>query len=583
MAILRLFRGLECVDTGLTPSQYRIMKLAGAGGERSTRLAQRLAVAKPTLTATADGLVAAGYASRAAEPGDRRVVRLSLTPAGRAALDRADAAYSDWLGQLLDATGDRGTVLEALELLGSAMTEARRARKGLAAHDASLTARGTERNRPTDTERQTTTNTPPSGKAVDKAPRRATSTATGTGPGTGEGWLRRLAGYCWRYPRNVVLALGGTLVVTAVAAVVPLIQRQIVDDLVGPGHPAVWPLAVLLLGAALTSFAGLYLRRYRGGQVSLDVQHDLRTEMLGALSRLDGTRQDQLHTGQIVSRSISDLSMVQALLSMIPMLLGNAVLFVASLAIMLFLSPLLTLIALAVGPALWFISVASRRTLFPASWDAQQQAAAVAGVVDGAVTGVRVVKGFGQEDQEIRPAGMGEPAALRLAGARGAADGPVQPGPAGRSRARPGRGARAGRVAGHRGLDHPGHVRGVLLLPASAGRPGPRAGRARDHRPGSAGQRDPGVRGHRHRARRHRPARRGAARIGPGRRGPRRRQLRLRAGPARAARAVAARGGGRDRRAGRHLRVGEIDHRAAAPPLLRRDRRSAAGRRPRRP
>jgi ATP-binding cassette subfamily B protein len=199
----------------------------------------------------------------------------------------------------------------------------------------------------------------------------------------------------------VLLALGGTLVVTAVAAVVPLIQRQIVDDLVGPGNPAVWPLAVLLLGAALTSFAGLYLRRYRGGQVSLDVQHDLRTKMLGALSRLDGRRQDQLHTGQIVSRSISDLSMVQALLSMIPMLLGNAVLFVASLVIMLFLSPLLTLIALAVGPALWFISIASRRTLFPASWDAQQQAAAVAGVVDGAVTGVRVVKGFGQEDQEI--------------------------------------------------------------------------------------------------------------------------------------------------------------------------------------
>jgi ATP-binding cassette subfamily B protein len=235
---------------------------------------------------------------------------------------------------------------------------------------------------------------------VDKAPRRAGRNGTGTGTGTGEGWLRRLAAYCWRYPRNVVLALAGTLVVTAVAAIVPLIQRQIVDDLVGPGHPAVWPLAVLLLGAALTSFGGLYLRRYRGGKVSLDVQHDLRTEMLGALSRLDGTRQDQLHTGQIVSRSISDLSMVQALLSMIPMLLGNAVLFVASLAIMLFLSPLLTLIALAVGPALWLISVASRRTLFPASWDAQQQAAAVAGVVDGAVTGVRVVKGFGQEDQE---------------------------------------------------------------------------------------------------------------------------------------------------------------------------------------
>ena len=217
---------------------------------------------------------------------------------------------------------------------------------------------------------------------------------------TGAGWMRRLARYCWRYPRIVLLALGGTLVVTGVAAVIPLIQRQIVDDLVGPGHQAVWPLAVALAVAAVFSFAGLYLRRYRAGQLSLDVQHDLRTEMFQALSRLDGARQDELHTGQVVSRSISDLSMVQALLSMVPMLLGNAVLFVASLVIMALLSPTLTLIALAVGPALWFISVASRRKLFPASWDAQQQAAAVAGVVDGAVTGVRVVKGFGQEDQE---------------------------------------------------------------------------------------------------------------------------------------------------------------------------------------
>ena len=42
----------------------------------------------------------------------------------------------------------------------------------------------------------------------------------------------------------------------------------------------------------------------------------------------------------------------------------------------------------------------ARRTLFPATWDAQQQAGEVAEVVEAAVTGVRVVKGFGQESQE---------------------------------------------------------------------------------------------------------------------------------------------------------------------------------------
>jgi DNA-binding MarR family transcriptional regulator len=132
LTVMRLFRALERVDTGLTPQQYRILKLAGAGGERSARLAERLAVAKPTLTATADGLVAAGYAQREAEAGDRRVVRLCLTAAGRAALDRADAAYAGWLGPLLGATGDMAGVLEAISSLDSAMDERRRARLGLA-------------------------------------------------------------------------------------------------------------------------------------------------------------------------------------------------------------------------------------------------------------------------------------------------------------------------------------------------------------------------------------------------------------------------------------------------------------------
>ena len=215
-------------------------------------------------------------------------------------------------------------------------------------------------------------------------------------------WLRRLSRACWRYPRNLTLALAGTLVVSLVGIAIPLIQRAIVDNLTSAAQPAIWPLAVALLVAAVANFGGLYVRRYRGGQLSLDVQHDLRTQLFSSLSRLDGTRQDELHTGQIVSRSISDLTMIQSLLSMVPMLMGNVVLFVGSMIAMAFLSPVLTLVALAVGPALWFIAVASRRTLFPASWDAQQQAAGIAAVVDEAVTGVRVVKGFGQEEQEVR-------------------------------------------------------------------------------------------------------------------------------------------------------------------------------------
>ena len=239
-------------------------------------------------------------------------------------------------------------------------------------------------------------------KSGDQAARRSASTPQpALGSGYGEGWLRRLTAYCWRHQRLTLVAFGASLVATLVTAAIPLIQRDIIDDAILKHTQPIWPGATLLIVAAVISFGAVYLRRYRGGQLSLDVQHDLRTELFGSLTKLDGARQDQLHTGQIVSRSISDLNMIQSLLSMMPMLIGNALLFVLSIAIMFILSPLLALISLAVGPVLLGLSIASRRRLFPASWDAQQKAGDVAGVVEGAITGVRVVKGFGQETQEI--------------------------------------------------------------------------------------------------------------------------------------------------------------------------------------
>ncbi|MGH3288784.1 MAG: ABC transporter transmembrane domain-containing protein, partial [Streptosporangiaceae bacterium] len=200
----------------------------------------------------------------------------------------------------------------------------------------------------------------------------------------GSGWLRRLAAYSWRYRRNVVIALGGALLAALATAAIPLVQRRIIDDVIVTHRQSIWPLAGLLLVAAAVNFAGIYLRRYHGGRLSLDVQHDMRTELFDSLSRLDGARQDEIRTGQLVGRSISDLNMVQGIMSMVPVTLGNIVLFGVSLGIMVVLSPVLTLVTVTVAPALWMIALASRRKLFPASWDAQQQSGEVVGLVDEA-------------------------------------------------------------------------------------------------------------------------------------------------------------------------------------------------------
>lgn len=130
--LARLHRVLEAAGGGLTLPQYRMLAALTEGGERSARLADKLSVRRPTLTALADGLIAAGYATREGEAGDRRIVRLCVTDAGRAALDRAERAYLAALEPLLAAVPDRDRLLDDLAALGAALDAHHRAHGGQA-------------------------------------------------------------------------------------------------------------------------------------------------------------------------------------------------------------------------------------------------------------------------------------------------------------------------------------------------------------------------------------------------------------------------------------------------------------------
>ncbi len=191
------------------------------------------------------------------------------------------------------------------------------------------------------------------------------------------------------------------MVGVGLGAVGPLLARVVVDDAVVGSTAVLVPVVTALVVLALVQYGASFVRRYFAGRLSLDVQHDLRRRVFDAVARLDGERQDALRTGQVASRAITDLQLVQGLLSMVPFTLGTATLVVTSVAAMLWLSPLLTLVILVVLPAAAIVTVRSRRSLFPATWSAQQQAADVAQQVEETVTGVRVVKGFGQEAREI--------------------------------------------------------------------------------------------------------------------------------------------------------------------------------------
>lgn len=137
--LVRLARVVERADVGLSLAQYRVLTLVSSGDDRAGRLAARLSVAPPTLTAIVDGLACAGYVLRAGDAQDRRVVSLAITPAGQAALDRADAAFRERLTPLLSGVSDPPAFAAMLAEI-DAMIDAGRHRVRRAAPDEAATA-----------------------------------------------------------------------------------------------------------------------------------------------------------------------------------------------------------------------------------------------------------------------------------------------------------------------------------------------------------------------------------------------------------------------------------------------------------
>ena len=216
-----------------------------------------------------------------------------------------------------------------------------------------------------------------------------------------KGWIRQLWPWLARHKKDVYLAFGVAIVGMVIAALTPVVEKVLLDNITLHPDAAIWPWLLLLVLAGVIRFGAAYVRRFFGGRVALSVQHDLRTAIYDTLQRLDFARHDELQTGQLVSRASSDVALLQGLLAFLPIISGNLIMLVISLVIMVILSPLLTLVAVAVVPMLFVLALRMRSGVFPASWDAQQEAAMVAGVVDESVTGVRVVKGFGQENREL--------------------------------------------------------------------------------------------------------------------------------------------------------------------------------------
>ncbi|MBO0822680.1 MAG: ABC transporter ATP-binding protein [Actinobacteria bacterium] len=130
-------------------------------------------------------------------------------------------------------------------------------------------------------------------------------------------------------------------------------------------------------------------------------EYDLRNILYGHYLSLSFPFYDIAHTGQLISRANSDVRAVQQYLVTAPTVFVQCGVIIVAFAEMFTISVPLTLVTLVSLPLTFVFGIIMRSRIFPVSWLIQARLADVATIVEENVSGVRIVKSFAAEQNEV--------------------------------------------------------------------------------------------------------------------------------------------------------------------------------------
>jgi ATP-binding cassette subfamily B protein len=157
-----------------------------------------------------------------------------------------------------------------------------------------------------------------------------------------------------------------------------------------------WVVALALVGGVTGYVARLFLF-----ETAYRFEYDLRALIYEHLTKMSFPFYDRVQSGQLISRANSDIRSVQMYMTFAPQILVQCSIAVVAFAYMLSINVILALVAMATMPFVYLTAVKMRTSMFPVSWLIQARLAEVATIVDENVSGVRVVKSFAAEDQQL--------------------------------------------------------------------------------------------------------------------------------------------------------------------------------------
>ena len=212
---------------------------------------------------------------------------------------------------------------------------------------------------------------------------------------------RSLWSYVRPYAGRVALGIVFLLATNAAEKAIPWLLQHALDALTRGELDAVRDFAIGVVALAAVSWLVRTLSRVWIFNVGRDVEYDLRNEVLERIHLLGPSFFRRMATGEIMSRATNDLTQVRLLVGFAGLnVVNSTIAFVSAIALMIAISPELTLYALVPYPLIVIATRGFGAAIYDRSTRSQEALAKLAERAHENVAGVRVVRTMGLEARE---------------------------------------------------------------------------------------------------------------------------------------------------------------------------------------
>jgi ATP-binding cassette subfamily B multidrug efflux pump len=217
--------------------------------------------------------------------------------------------------------------------------------------------------------------------------------------------LLRLTKYFKKYRSRIIIGIFALMVIDFLQLIVPRVLKAAIDAL-SLGRATLGNLGVYftyIMMIAMGIAIGRFMWRYLLIGASRRIERELRTDFYNHVTTLDLCTFDIMKTGDLMAHATNDINAVrQAIGFGLVILTDICILGVASLIMMLLISPRLTLMALIPFPVIAFFSTKFGSLIHRLFEKVQEQFSVLTERVRENLSGIRVVKIFVQEEPELK-------------------------------------------------------------------------------------------------------------------------------------------------------------------------------------